>query len=92
LVRIEVPEEAWVNRTVFDPSANVGWDAEPAGQVSIEWGELWLSGGASLLAQVPSIVVPDEANILINPKHSDLIQVKATKVRKWLFDPRLRGR
>jgi RES domain-containing protein len=91
LVRIDVPSEAWSERTVFDPNTGIDWDAEPAGQVSIDWGAAWLSGGKSLLAAVPSIVVPDEANVLINPKHPDLLRVKATKVRKWLFDPRLRG-
>jgi len=92
LVRIDVPRKAWAERVVFKPAAHVGWDAEPAGQVSIEWGALWLSGNTTLLAQVPSIVVPDEANILINPRHPDIVQVRATKIRKWSFDPRLSGR
>lgn len=91
LVRIDVPNEAWRERTVFDANTGIGWDAEPAGQVSIEWGAAWLSGSTSLLAAVPSIVVPDEVNILINPKNPGLARVKVTKVRKWLFDPRLRG-
>lgn len=90
LVRIDVPGDAWNARAVFDPATGIGWDAEPAGQVSIEWGAAWLSAGRSLLAAVPSIVVPDEANVLINPRHPDLFRVKATKVRRWLFDPRLR--
>lgn len=92
LVRIDVLGAAWKSRTVFDPSTGAGWDAEPAGQVSIEWGAAWISSGKRLLAAVPSIVVHDEVNVLINPKHPDSAKVRATKVRKWLFDPRLRRR
>jgi RES domain-containing protein len=39
---------------------------------------------------VPSIVVPEEMNVPINPAHRDLGQLKATKARKWLYDRRLK--
>jgi RES domain-containing protein len=69
----------------------VGWDAEPAGRASMQWGSAWARAHASssLLAVVPSIVVPEEMNALINPAHRGLGQLKATKVRKWLYDRRL---
>lgn len=89
LVRISVPEAAWRARVTFEAASHVGWDAVPPGQVSINWGAQWLAGGSSLLAAVPSVVVPDEFNVLINPKHGDIDKVKVTKLRKWLFDPRL---
>ena len=38
---------------------------------------------------VPSIIVPDEFNALLNPLHPDAPKVRAKMVRKWLFDPRL---
>ncbi len=90
LVRIVLPETSWAARTVFDSGANVGWDAEPAGRVSLDWGSAWLQRADSLLAEVPSVIVPEEANILINPKHADAAKVKAVKVRKWLYDLRLK--
>jgi len=46
-------------------------------------------GGVSLLARVPSVVVPEEFNVLINPVHADIAGVEAEKVRKWLYDARL---
>ena len=46
-------------------------------------------GKTSLLAKVPSIIVPEEWNVLINPAHPDISSVKATKVRKWIYDMRL---
>jgi RES domain-containing protein len=89
LVQIRVPMTLWDVRVVFDPAHHVGWDAEPAGKVSMDWGTAWAQGGTTLLAEVPSLIVPEEQNILINPNHPDAAQVAAIKVRKWTYDPRL---
>jgi len=89
LVRIEVPQEPWTSRTVFDAAGHAGWDAEPAGLVSQDWGTRWAQAQGSLLAEVPSIVVREESNVLINPRRPDLVQLSAVRVRKWSYDPRL---
>jgi RES domain-containing protein len=90
LIRIEVPGAAWKARTIFDASTHVGWDALPAGLVSLNWGTQWLRSRRSLLAEVPSIVVPDEFNILINPSHPDSAKLIAKKIRRWNYDARLK--
>ena len=89
LVRIDVDDASWQAPITVDPSRLVGWDAEPAGRVSLDWGDQWLRGKSSLLASVPSIVVPEECNVLINPAHSRHADTRATKLRRWLYDPRL---
>jgi RES domain-containing protein len=89
LVKISVPANAWAASVELDASTLVGWDAEPAGKASLDWGNNWVTGGTSLLARVPSVVVPEEVNVLINPAHADIAGVKAEKVRKWLYDARL---
>lgn len=89
LVRISVPAAAWSVATELDPATLVGWDAEPAGKASLDWGTSWASSAATLLARVPSVVVPEEFNVLINPGHRAAASVQASKVRKWLYDTRL---
>ena len=89
LVRIPLSPTAWRKRTVLDPSAHVGWDAEPPVLVSIDWGTEWARSGASLVAEVPSIIVPEESNILINPAYSGAARLKVSKLRKWRYDLRL---
>jgi RES domain-containing protein len=89
LVRIVVPAIAWKAATVVDPARLVGWDAEPAGAASLDWGTRWIASKATLLARVPSVIVPEESNVLINPAHPDASMVHATKIRKWLYDARL---
>lgn len=90
LVEIEIPEDIWSARDVVEPNRLVGWDAVPAGIVSLDWGTDWASAARSLVASVPSIVVREEWNVLLNPRHPDMKHVRARKVRRWDFDQRLR--
>jgi len=89
LIKIEIPAAAWKARTVFDVATHVGWGALPAGLVSLAWGTEWVQSGASLIAEVRSIVVPEESNILINPGHPDAAKLIAKKIRRWNYDARL---
>lgn len=87
LVRIDVADALWrARRRLASPP--VGWDAIPPGRVSIDEGQRWLSGAATALLEVPSVIVPEEFNVLINPKHPDAAALKATKLRKWMYDGR----
>lgn len=86
LVRIDVPDDVWTARQVLTPP--IGWDALPAGMASVQTGEAWLLSKASALAVVPSVIVPEEFNVLINPLHPDATRIVATAVRKWHYDPR----
>src|SRR5438552_4445158 len=79
LVQISVPPSVWKNRKIFNPAAHVGWDAAPPGLVSLDWGTQWLDSKEQLLAMVPSIVVPEERNVLLNPRHPDVAKLKVRK-------------
>lgn len=89
LVCVAISPKAWQKRVVFDPAADVGWDAEPPGLVSIDWGTQWARSTDSLLAEVPSVIVPEESNVLINPAHAGATRLEARKLRQWRYDLRL---
>jgi RES domain-containing protein len=91
LVRVEVPDDQWAARAIFDRAAGVGWDVEPPGIVSLDWGDAWAAGAATLLAEVPSVVIPEANNVLINPGHAALPELRVTRVRRWTYDGRLRS-
>ena len=55
----------------------------------MDWGTQWASAGSSLLAEVPSVVVPEETNILINPAYKGARRLAVTKLRQWRYDLRL---
>ena len=90
LVEITIPDDVWANALVETAGGlRVGWDAEPAGQVSIQFGITWARSGRSVVLVVPSVIVPEERNVLINPAHGDSARITAVKRRRWLYDPRL---
>ena len=87
LVRIDVPDAVWDARQVLDPLPG-GWDAIPAGLTARTAGDAWIAFGASALLLVPSVIVPDEYNVLINAQHGDAGAIVATTLKRWIYDPR----
>lgn len=93
LVEIGVPDDLFAAAQVAEPSTlPVGWDAEPAGLASVRYGSAWIASARSALLMVPSVIVPEERNALINTNHPDAARLRVRKVRKWLYDPRLQRR
>lgn len=90
LVEITVPDDLHDAALAVRPANHpVGWDAEPAGRTSIAFGTEWANGQSSAILLMPSVIVPEEDNVLVNPMHPDAHRITARKVRKWLYDPRM---
>lgn len=91
LIRIDVPDEVWRRRQDIDnENAPAGWDAEPVGLTSLEYGDAWIKSMSSALMCAPSVVIPMEQNVLINPCHPEASQLIFTNTGKFLFDRRIR--
>jgi RES domain-containing protein len=54
-----------------------------------ELGDTWVRDGAFLWPAVPSAVVPEERNVLLNPAHGAMREVRVRSVRPFRFDERL---
>ena len=65
------------------------WRLYPAPLKLADLGSGWVHSKRSLLLRVPSAVVEQEHNILINPGHSDLVGVTVWEVKDLEFDRRL---
>lgn len=52
-------------------------------------GTQWLGKRSTLLLQVPSAVMPEASNILVNPLHADVVHLKIESTRRYLLDRRL---
>ena len=90
LVQLAVPSAVWKKREIvlaseLDPT----WLAEPYGSASVEFGDDWLSADMAAMLMVPSVIVPEEYNVLINPRHPDVKRVGAKVSRQFVYDPRL---
>ena len=89
LVRLDVPEDVWAAREVQLRPPPVGWDAIPEGMVSRVEGSAWLKSGRTALLVVPSVIISEEDNVLINPAHPNSARIVATKVRRFVYDHRV---
>ena len=82
-VRIALPEGAEVLEA--EPDA-LGDETETRAV-----GDRWLAEGRHLALRVPSVVVPQERNILLNPQHSLAGRIRVLDQAKFRFDPRMVG-
>jgi RES domain-containing protein len=48
----------------------------------------WLSGFKTAILRVPSVLIKNEFNYLINPAHIDFKKIKLTSVEEFIFDTR----
>lgn len=87
-MEITVPDDAGVDVTPADfPPGE--WRDSPAPEWQAELGETWLDDVTFLWLAVPSAIVPEEFNVLINPAHPGMADVRVTGTRPFRFDRRL---
>jgi RES domain-containing protein len=87
---VEVPDRAWEVgvRPVGFPE---DWREVPNHPGCRRVGDEWLDEGATLVLRVPSAVVPQEENVLLNPRHPDAADVRVISAERFRFDRRLVG-
>jgi RES domain-containing protein len=65
------------------------WRDYPAPPALADLGAQWATAQETLLLRVPSAVVVQEYNVLINPLHPDMPHVTIAQVEPFHFDTRL---
>jgi len=85
---IEIPDDI-ISREILISDLPVNWRSWPAPSDLAELGTQWVLSNETLLLRVPSAVVQHEFNILINPSHPDMKQVKILHIEAYRFDRRL---
>lgn len=78
-------------RLVVIETGDVGYeDAQPqATETARVFGDKWLASGRSAILRVPSVIVPEEWNVLINPLHPHAQHIQVESQRPFVFDSRL---
>ena len=64
-------------------------EVDPAPTTLQEIGRNWVMRAEALLLRVPSVIVPDEYHVLINPKHPEVRLINEFQVQSFTIDPRL---
>ena len=88
IATIEIPDSI-VPEDIPRSSLPKGWRNYPPPREVADLGTRWAKSKKSLLLRLPSAVVEQEYNILINPLHSEMPRVVLREVEAFEFDKRL---
>jgi RES domain-containing protein len=91
LARFELPDDEALYLRYDVADLPKGWDALPSSTAAIALGDQFLLGVSHLGLVLPSAVMPEAFNILINPNYPAFAAVKIHLVRAFEFDSRLLG-
>jgi len=65
------------------------WQSYPAPPSLQRRGDAWLAAGSTAVLKVPSAVIPEESNLLLNPEHPDSRNLRVVSKKAFVYDPRL---
>lgn len=88
LIEIEMPDNATI-QTIETAQLFEDWDSIPHSESTQRIGDEFLSSQEFLALKVPSAIVKQEFNYILNPAHTSYSQVKVTAIEPFQFDHRL---
>jgi RES domain-containing protein len=89
LVAIDLPDDAALGLDVALEELPPGWDKLPSSDSAAQFGTEFLKANTYLYMRVPSTLVHEGTNLVINPLHPDYQRVRLGIVRSFSFDPRM---
>ena len=91
-IKIPITFDAHMVHTVKRRTLPKDWNRLPPSESTQKLGYQWISQSKFAVLKVPSTIIVEEYNYLINPNHHDFSRMKIGKPQKYKFDPRLPGR
>ncbi len=89
VMTIECPEDIKI-RTVSLNDLPPDWTDYEQMYLTQQIGTKWIKSGETVIMQVPSSIIEEEVNYLINPKHKDFELLKVIKIQPFVFDKRIK--
>lgn len=86
---IEVPEDIAI-KIVSKEELPFDWHLFENYPFTQSLGDAWISSGETPVLQVPSAIIAEEYNYLLNPGHEDFKKVKLNRTELFEFDPRIK--
>lgn len=88
LVRVELPDGYSAEKPELADLPK-DWNLVPAGPGSMDFGTHWAHENRSLVLYVPSALVLEEDNAVLNPNHPQFAAVKMILERDFHYDARM---
>lgn len=89
ILTIEIPEEIQPEIVELD-SLPSDWKEFSRMALTQAIGSCWIEKKTSCVIRVPSSIIPEEYNFLINPVHPDFHKINILKVDDFVFDERIK--
>ena len=87
-IAIDVPDDMRVD-TIPAGELPYAWRGVPAPLSLAALGDRWLREGTSAVFDVPSVVIPQERNYILNPLHDGFRDMTIHAPEPFAFDPRM---
>jgi len=88
IISIEIPDNIHIQELTAE-NLPVDWKSIPPARSTQQIGDRFVSEGIFPVVKVPSVVVQDEFNYLINPAHTDSRKITIKSIEPFNFDERL---
>ncbi len=88
LVAVDLPDDATIDAPDL-ATLPQGWDALPMSSQAQAFGGAWLAACKALGMLVPSVLVREESNMILNPRHPACARVTLSILRPFAFDQRM---
>lgn len=85
---VELPESLEIE-TLRGADLPADWRAYPAPESLQRLGTDWVRAARTPVLSVPSAIVPQERNYLLNPRHPRVRRLHASRPEPFTMDPRL---
>jgi RES domain-containing protein len=89
LVAIDLPDDPTLGFEVPLEELPPGWNSLPSSDSAVQFGTEFLQACSHLYMRVPSTIVREGANLLINPLHPAYQKLRLEVARSFSFDPRM---
>lgn len=86
---IEVPDELPFDTISID-TLPTDWFDFSQYDMCQQIGGAWLRNGQSVILRVPSAIISNEYNYLLNPAHPDFLRIRLHRTEPFTFDPRIK--
>ena len=70
-------------------SLPAGWQSPVETRAAQKVGDDWIAENKTAILALPSAILPEEENYLLNPQHADFQRLLISPVCRFDFDPRL---
>jgi RES domain-containing protein len=85
----DIPEHLGIH-TIRTEDLPSDWREYPAPDELKAMGTAWAAARRSVILSVPSVIIPEERNYLVNPAHPEFGRIHWNAPTPFRFDPRLR--